>query len=249
MKKVTNKTLNNKIVQIRKELKQNIDKEYKKGNARFYKPGENIKGYGVRTKIVRKISSAHFKETLEWNKEDILSFSEKLLASGYNEESIMGFDFARRIKKDYKKSDFSVFKRWLSKYVDNWSKCDSICMFIFNYFLEMYPEYREKMILLTKSKNKWERRAAAVSFISNSKRGFILQGSLKDVFKVANILLEDEEDIVQKGYGWMLKEASEAHQKDVFDFVVKNKKRMPRTALRYAIEKMPQRLRKKAMVK
>jgi 3-methyladenine DNA glycosylase AlkD len=53
--------------------------------------------------------------------------------------------------------------------------------------------------------------------------------------------------MVQKGYGWMLKEASRIHTKEVFDYVVKNKDKMPRTALRYAIEKMPQNSRKKAM--
>jgi 3-methyladenine DNA glycosylase AlkD len=59
----------------------------------------------------------------------------------------------------------------------------------------------------------------------------------------------DEDDLVQKGYGWMLKETSKAHQKQVFNFVVKHRKTMPRTALRYAIEKMPEKMRKEAMKK
>jgi len=67
------------------------------------------------------------------------------------------------------------------------------------------------------------------------------------VLKIAEILLKDKEDLVQKGYGWMLKEASNNFQKEVFDFVIKRKDEMPRTALRYAIEKMPAPLKKKAM--
>jgi len=59
----------------------------------------------------------------------------------------------------------------------------------------------------------------------------------------------DGDDLVQKGYGWMLKAASEAHQEEVYDYVMKNKAKMPRTALRYSIEKMPDALRKKAMEK
>jgi 3-methyladenine DNA glycosylase AlkD len=55
--------------------------------------------------------------------------------------------------------------------------------------------------------------------------------------------------MVQKGYGWMLKAASETHQKEVFDFVMKNKSAMPRTSLRYAIEKMPAEMKAKAMKK
>ena len=61
------------------------------------------------------------------------------------------------------------------------------------------------------------------------------------------MLLLDGDDMVQKGYGWLLKEASRFHQKEVFDYVVKNKGRMPRTALRYAIELMPKALKIKAM--
>jgi len=72
---------------------------------------------------------------------------------------------------------------------------------------------------------------------------------LEDVFEIADILLLDKDDLVQKGYGWMLKAASEAHQKEVFNYVMANKSVMPRTALRYAIEKMPADLKAEAMKK
>jgi 3-methyladenine DNA glycosylase AlkD len=62
-------------------------------------------------------------------------------------------------------------------------------------------------------------------------------------------LLLDKEDLVQKGYGWLLKVSSEENEKKVFDYVMKNKGKIPRTALRYAIEKMPKNLKKKAMVR
>jgi 3-methyladenine DNA glycosylase AlkD len=55
--------------------------------------------------------------------------------------------------------------------------------------------------------------------------------------------------MVQKGYGWMLKSASKPHENEIFDFVMQNKARMPRTALRYAIEKMPSELKASAMAK
>ncbi len=70
---------------------------------------------------------------------------------------------------------------------------------------------------------------------------------LKEVFEISDILLEDRDDMVQKGYGWMLKEASKKHQPEVFDYVMSKKARMPRTALRYAIEKMPAEMRRRAM--
>lgn len=72
---------------------------------------------------------------------------------------------------------------------------------------------------------------------------------LKEAFQIATILLNDSDDLVQKGYGWLLKVASGKNQKKVFDYVVKNKSKMPRTALRYAIELMPKNLKKEAMKK
>ena len=70
-----------------------------------------------------------------------------------------------------------------------------------------------------------------------------------DIFDIANRLLTDKDDLVQKGYGWMLKEASTKHQMQVFNYIMKNKSKMPRPALRYAIELMPENLKRKAMAK
>jgi 3-methyladenine DNA glycosylase AlkD len=112
-------------------------------------------------------------------------------------------------------------------------------------FVEKHPEYIEKLKNWTKSKNRWTRRGSAVSLVLPARKGMFLE----DIFEIADSLLIDEDDLVQKGYGWMLKEASKQHQKQVFEYIMKNKDRMPRTALRYAIEKMPPELRKEAMKK
>jgi len=87
------------------------------------------------------------------------------------------------------------------------------------------------------------RRAAAVTLIIPARKGKFL-GAIVDI---ADRLLLDQDDLVQKGYGWMLKAASEAYQQEIFDYVMQNKAVMPRTALRYAIEKMPATLRSRAM--
>jgi 3-methyladenine DNA glycosylase AlkD len=76
------------------------------------------------------------------------------------------------------------------------------------------------------------------------------QGKYLDkVFEIADIVLLDKDDLVQKGYGWMLKTASEFYPNQVLNYLMKNKDKMPRTALRYALEKYPQEMRKKAMSK
>jgi 3-methyladenine DNA glycosylase AlkD len=106
-----------------------------------------------------------------------------------------------------------------------------------------YPEYVAELKRWARSTNRWTKRAAAVTLIIPARRGIFH----KDIFDIADILLLDMDDLVQKGYGWMLKAASEFDQKAVFDYVMSKKDVMPRTALRYAIEKMPQELRTEAM--
>ena len=76
----------------------------------------------------------------------------------------------------------------------------------------------------------------------------MLDGGIGEEYGIADLLLMDEDDMVQKGYGWMLKVASQRYQKEVFECIIKHKDHhMPRTALRYAIEKMPADMKKKAM--
>jgi 3-methyladenine DNA glycosylase AlkD len=91
----------------------------------------------------------------------------------------------------------------------------------------------------------WLRRAAAVTLVLPARKG----NFLNNIFEISDLLLKDKEDLVQKGYGWMLKEASKPHMQEVFEYVMSNKKEMPRTALRYAIEKMPPDLKARAMEK
>jgi 3-methyladenine DNA glycosylase AlkD len=109
----------------------------------------------------------------------------------------------------------------------------------------MYPENISKLKGFTGSDNRWMRRAAAVSLIIPAKKGKFLH----DILEIADKLLLDQDDLVQKGYGWLLKAASQAHQQEIFDYVMKHRSTMPRTALRYAIEKMPKELKIQAMKK
>ena len=109
----------------------------------------------------------------------------------------------------------------------------------------MYPSFLADLKKWALSESRWVKRASAVTLIIPARSGKFL----KDIFEIAGILHSDPDDMVQKGYGWMLKAASQAHQEEVFNYVMKNKATMPRTALRYAIEKMPADLRAKAMAR
>ncbi|MFA5383484.1 MAG: DNA alkylation repair protein [Eubacteriales bacterium] len=131
----------------------------------------------------------------------------------------------------------------MNSIIENWAKCDGFCNHSVGSLIEKFPESLKEIKSWTRSKNRWLKRAAAVSLIIPAKKG----KHLADIFEIADDLLPDKDDMVQKGYGWLLKEASRLNQKEVFDYMVRNKRIMPRTALRYAIELMPKELRAEAM--
>ena len=226
---------------IRSELKDTADDKTKESCKRFFK--EEIRLYGVKSAMVSRIIKKYHTEIKGKEKKEIFALCEELWSSGYIEESFIAADWAYSLRKKYEPSDFPIFERWVDKYVGNWASCDTLCNHALGEYVEKYPECVKDLKRWAKSENPWMRRAAAVTLILPARRGKFL----KDVFEIADILLLDKEDLVQKGYGWMLKEASKEHQKEVFDYVIEHKKDMPRTALRYAIEKMPQDQRKKAM--
>ncbi len=198
---------------------------------------------GLKTAIVRKISNEVYRQVKNWSANDLLDCCDFLLASDRRYMRFVGFDWAQKIPSDYRKSDLSRFKRWLDQYVDNWGACDHLCCGPLGLLLQKYPELVSRTHSWTRSRNRWVRRAAAVCLIVSLRDRRVLD----EAFRVADELLLDEDDLVQKGYGWMLKEASNEFRREVFEFVMARKDRMPRTALRYAIEKMPATMRKKAM--
>jgi 3-methyladenine DNA glycosylase AlkD len=234
----------NKIIDdIRTELKLNADEKTKQSGEKFFK--EEVKLYGIRSAVVSRIGKEHYRELHNKDKSHILSICEELWKSGIMEESFIACNWSYNVHKQYTPEDFDVFERWVNSYVSNWASCDTLCNHTVGTFVDMYPSYLSGLKRWAKSPNRWVKRASAVSLIVPARRGKFL----KDIFEIADILHSDKDDMVQKGYGWMLKAASQAHQEEVFNYVLRNKATMPRTSLRYAIEKMPEDLRQKAMNK
>jgi len=231
------------ISEIRKELTRNADEKTKETAARFFKEGINC--YGVKAATVLKIADKYFKQIRNEQKQTIFLLCEELLVSDLFEESAIAFEWVHRMREYYEPEDLEIFEGWIEKYVNNWAKCDTLCNHSVASFIESYPQYLSRLKEWTRSENRWFRRAAAVTLVLPARNGKFLE----DVLEIADSLLMDEDDLVRKGYGWMLKEAGKAHQQEIFEYVMKNKKVMPRTSLRYAIEKFPQDMRKKAMEK
>jgi len=231
------------IARIRQELEGLSDEQTRATMQRFFK--ENIDGYGVKTPLVSALAKKYWKEIKDREKEEIFALCEELYRSGKIEDTFVVSTWAYALSDRFDKKDLAVFQGWIDAYITNWASCDGFCNHALGEFFDRYPGCTGELKNWAGSKNRWMRRAAAVSLIVPAKHGKFLDESLT----IATLLLTDKDDMVQKGYGWLLKEASRKHTREVFGFVVQNKKVMPRTALRYAIELMPKDLRAEAMKK
>jgi len=231
------------ISEIQQALVYSSDEATRNSSQRFFK--ETIRCHGVKAAVTVRIGKEHYQVVRDKSKAEVFDLCEKLWQTGYLEEAGIACNWSYYLHKQYKPEDFSVFERWVDRYVTNWATCDTLCNHSVGTLVEMYPELLTALKGWATSPNRWMKRAAAVSLIVPARHGKFLQ----DILEIADILLMDKDDMVQKGYGWMLKAASQAHQQTIFDYVIRNKAIMPRTALRYAIEKMPQDFKKKAMEK
>lgn len=231
------------IENLRKELIINADEKTRLSGERFFK--EAVKMYGVKSAVGTRIARKHFKAIQDKSKSHIFALCEELWKSGIMEESFVACNWSYYVRKDYSPADFVIFERWVDKYVKNWASCDTLCNHTIGSFIDMYPEFLAGLKRWALSDNRWVKRASSVSLIIPARNGKFLN----DIFEIADTLLTDKDDMVQKGYGWMLKVASKNHEKEVFNYVIKHKSVMPRTSLRYAIEKMPYELKVKAMAK
>jgi 3-methyladenine DNA glycosylase AlkD len=231
------------IHRIRQELEALADPEIQKSSKRFFK--EEIRCYGMKTATVIAIARKYWKEIRGRQKPEIFALCEELYQSGYIEESFIVSEWAHALAGRYEREDFPVFRRWIGTYITNWASCDGFCNHTMGAFIEQFPEYTGELERWTQSENRWMRRAAAVSLIVPAKHGKFLKESMK----IADLLLTDTDDMVRKGYGWLLKEASRKHTGEIFAYVVRNKRSMPRTSLRYAIELMPIDLKAEAVKK
>lgn len=227
------------LIDLRADLQANIDEHTKETSQRFFK--EKVKAIGVKTKTVNKITRQFYERVQD--KDTVFSICEDLFKSGILEESFVASKLAYYVQNQYDLDDFEVFERWVDSYVNNWATCDTLCNRAVGSLIEKYSVLVSRLFCWARSNNMWMRRAATVSLVIPAKKGMFLD----EAFILADILLNDKEDLVQKGYGWLLKEESRTMQKEVYDFVLSRRAVMPRTALRYVIELMPQNLRKEAM--
>lgn len=229
---------------IRQALKAVSSSERAKASQRYFKtgPGEYGEGdvfIGVSVPDQRKIAKKYYSLPL--------LEVERLLASKIHEERLTAIFI---MVEQFKKGDDTVRKQiydfYLANtaYINNWDLVDSsapyiVSVYLWDNFAQKESPSKETMSVLTKlakSKSIWERRIAIMSTFY-----FIKMGDINETFIIAEVLLHDQHDLIQKAVGWMLREVGNSVGIEIEEFFLKQHyQTMPRTMLRYAIEKFPE---------
>ncbi len=198
----------------------------------------------IATGDVRKLSSQLFRQIEDKSTENVFALCEELLSEHAWALGVIAFDFAYRMKNLYNESTYGIFYHWLKDYVRGWGDCDDFCTHAFGELLRQKKSLFVNIITWTDDNDFWIRRASAVILIPA-----ILKNDYEGIhpFAISDRLMSDGHDLVLKGYGWMLKALSQVNPGCVEEYLIKNCRKMPRTAYRYALEKFDKETRNRLM--
>lgn len=193
---------------------------------------------------VRELSSKLFSQIEDKSIENVFILCEELLNEHSWTLGVIAFDFAYRVKNHYNESTYDIFYRWLKDYVRGWGDCDDFCTHAFGELLRQNKSLFAKIVTWTDDNDFWVRRASAVILIPS-----IMKNDYEGIepFTISDRLMSDSHNLVLKGYGWMLKALSQINPSCVKEYLIKNVKKMPRVAYRYALEKFDKETRNQLM--
>ncbi len=230
------------LQKIKSELNKLKDKERAQHSTRFFKTGKGQYGEGdiflgitvpKQREVAKKFVDLSLKNIAELLKSKI--HEHRFVAL---EILVMQYEHTQKLK--YDKTQKKIFDFYLKnlKKVNNWDLVDTSAPYIAGEYLK--DKSKDVLYKLARSRNLWERRVAIVATSA-----FIRRGSLLDTFKICEILMGDKNDLIHKACGWMLREAGKNDVVELEDFLNKHAYHMPRTMLRYAIERMDESQRQK----
>jgi 3-methyladenine DNA glycosylase AlkD len=189
--------------------------------------------------------SIHAQHKDEWSIDDAMAFADVLIADRHLEAKAVGIEVVARYRRVFTSRLLRVWKRWLAdNHSANWATTDAMCGVLIGPLLLQYPELAPRMRAWARDRNMWVRRASIVGLIPRARRG----ESLDLVYEIARRLHADQEDLIQKAVGWALREAGKTDMPRLERYLRANGAAIPRTTLRYAIERFPATLRKEILI-
>jgi 3-methyladenine DNA glycosylase AlkD len=217
-------------------IKRKANPERAVGAQRYFK--EQVASYGLTSNEVRDIAKALFEDVRgTWSVREAVDLCEILLPNKYLDVKGAATLIFLRYADDFEPDVFSTVKKWLARnYLDNWASVDVLCPDALGGLLEKHPSLIQKIKDWTASPNRWVKRASAVSFIKLARQGKFLNA----VYAVSKRLFAVEDDLIEKANGWLLREAGKTDMPRLEKFLMTLGPRIPRTTLRYAIERFPE---------
>jgi 3-methyladenine DNA glycosylase AlkD len=210
------------------------------GAQRYFK--ERALFLGIDTPDMRKLTQEFYQKIRpEWGVKEATEFCAIMLANPYHEVKGLGILVFEKFRKDFPKSTFAKIKDWLlADYCNSWALVDVLCPTSLRALLEKYPELVEEIKGWTNSPNRWVRRASIVSFIKLAKNTQYLES----IYEIVRSHFADTDELIHKASGWLLREAGKTDPARLERFLRQHGPAIPRTTLRYAIERFPEPKRK-----
>ena len=229
--------MNNQVTDIKNEMRKLANKEIAERSQRFFKTGKGQYGegdifLGIRVPVLRKIAKKFRRISL--------AEVSKLLESKFHEERLLSILMLVNLFNSGDEDDQElIYELYLdkTKFINNWDIVDISAGNIVGAFL--FEKDKAPLYRLVFSENLWERRIAIVATFY-----FIRNDEFDDTLKIAEILFTDKEDLIHKAVGWMLREVGKRVIEIEEEFLEEHYLKMPRTMLRYAIERFPETRRK-----
>ncbi len=222
------------IGEVRAELQRLGRAAVRESIDRFFTPEQRVDSYGVASPDLKRIAQSAYSKVKKWPVAERDRFCAELWAGGTNEEGALVCYVYKRFAKTCGAREFRLFTQWLDRYVKNWGHTDGLSLWLLGASIANEPALIGKLDAWTRSKNRWKRRAAAVSLVPSARRGL----HTREIFRIAEPLIPDADDMVRKGVGWLLKETYPKKPSEVMRFLMPRRGKASRLVLRYAAEKM-----------
>jgi 3-methyladenine DNA glycosylase AlkD len=205
--------------------------------ARYFRGEHGLQFYNVGTAKTRALARhIYTANQSEWTVDDAMRFADEVMRDPYLETKSIGIEVVARYRKTFTTRLLPRWKRWLALNLSaNWATTDTICGMLIGPLLSDNPRLIAQMRSWARHRNMWVRRASAVSLIPPIRRGL----ALDIAYDVARMLHPDKEDLIQKAVGWMLREAGKQDEARLERYLIARGAAIPRTTLRYAIERFP----------
>jgi len=202
---------------------------------RYFRDADHLGFYNVGTANMRALAKNIYRTHRgAWSVKDALAFADILIRDRYLETKGVGIEVMACYRRDFTPALLPAWKRWLRhNHSSNWATTDSICGSLIGPLLLAHPKFLTHLRGWSRDRNMWVRRASAVALIPSVRRG---QG-LDLGYEIAKCLHGDKEDLIQKAVGWMLREAGKTDAARLERYLRANGASIPRTTLRYAIER------------